>query len=75
MTQLELGSVTCQTRKIWGRILIGALETPRIAKTPSNDDTVPQSVVAWKIHMEKKEKESQRKAKSTGNIRSEEATW
>jgi len=46
MTQLELGSVTCRTRKIWGRILIGALETPRIAKTPSNDDTVPQSVVA-----------------------------
>ena len=47
---------------------------PRIAKTPSNDDTVSQSVVAWKNSHGKKEEESQRKAKSTGKVRSEEAT-
>jgi len=61
-----LGSVTCWTRKFRGRILIGALETSRIAKTLSNDDTVPQSVVAWKNSHGKKKEKSQKKAKSTG---------
>jgi len=41
-----LGSVTCQTRKIWGRVLIGTLEMPRIVKISSNDDTISQFVVA-----------------------------
>ena len=36
MTQF-LGSVTCRTRKIWGRSLIDALETPRIAKMLSKN--------------------------------------
>ena len=59
MTQF-LGSVTCRTRKIWGRGLIGTLEMPRIAKIPSNDNTIPQSVVAWKnSHRKKREEESE----------------
>ncbi len=45
MTQF-LGLVTCRTRKIRGRVLISALEMPRIAKMPSNDDTISQSIVA-----------------------------
>ena len=54
-----LGSVTCWIRKIWNRGLISILKIPRIAKTSSNDDTVPQSVVAWKIHTEKRGEESE----------------
>jgi len=40
-----LGSVTCRIRKIWGRVLIDVLEMPRIAKTPSNDNIILQSIV------------------------------
>ena len=59
MTQF-LGSVTCRTRKIRGRVLIDALEMPRIAKILSNDNIVPQSIVTWKkFTWKKKERESE----------------